>query len=103
MSLTQLCSWLVEKLIFGVVSVRRTDNDHQSERKQEASSPKVGSPKAASPKSPISTNRPQLWAILDGMRLILASPYLLLVSLFLWLGAVISSFFYFQVRQIFIF
>ncbi|XP_010423482.1 PREDICTED: uncharacterized protein LOC104708584 isoform X1 [Camelina sativa] len=76
--------------------LRRTDNDHQSERIQEASSPKIGSPKAASPKSPISTSRPQLWAILDGMRLILASPYLLLVSLFLWLGAVISSFFYFQ-------
>ncbi|XP_024011923.1 uncharacterized protein LOC18019558 isoform X3 [Eutrema salsugineum] len=66
--------------------LRRTDNDHQ-----EASSPKV-----ASPKSPLSTTKPQLWAILDGMRLILASPYLLLVSLFLWLGAVISSFFYFQ-------
>uniref|UniRef100_A0A0D3EHM6 ADP,ATP carrier protein n=1 Tax=Brassica oleracea var. oleracea TaxID=109376 RepID=A0A0D3EHM6_BRAOL len=66
---------------------RRTD----SERSQEASSPKV-----TTPKSPISTTRPQLWAILDGMRLILASPYLLLVSLFLWLGAVISSFFYFQ-------
>ncbi|KAL0888569.1 hypothetical protein Bca101_012552 [Brassica carinata] len=76
--------------------LRRTDNDHQSERKQEASSPKVASPKTTSPKSPISTTRPQLWAILDGMRLILASPYLLLVSLFLWLGAVISSFFYFQ-------
>ncbi|XP_013606029.1 PREDICTED: uncharacterized protein LOC106312891 isoform X2 [Brassica oleracea var. oleracea] len=67
--------------------LRRTD----SERSQEASSPKV-----TTPKSPISTTRPQLWAILDGMRLILASPYLLLVSLFLWLGAVISSFFYFQ-------
>ncbi|KAL0736539.1 hypothetical protein Bca4012_012749 [Brassica carinata] len=78
--------------------LRRTDNDHQSERKQEASSPKVASPKTTSPKSPISTTRPQLWAILDGMRLILASPYLLLVSLFLWLGAVISSFFYFQGR-----
>ncbi|KAL1197047.1 hypothetical protein V5N11_024840 [Cardamine amara subsp. amara] len=62
-----------------------------SERKHESSSPKV-----ASPKSPNSTARPQLWAILDGMRLIIASPYLLLVSLFLWLGAVISSFFYFQ-------
>ncbi|CAH8382146.1 unnamed protein product [Eruca vesicaria subsp. sativa] len=76
--------------------LRRTDNDYQSERSQEASSPKIGSPKVATPKSPISTTRPQLWAILDGMRLILASPYLLLVSLFLWLGAVISSFFYFQ-------
>uniref|UniRef100_M4CY06 Uncharacterized protein n=1 Tax=Brassica campestris TaxID=3711 RepID=M4CY06_BRACM len=72
--------------------LRRTD----SERSQETSSPKLASPKIATPKSPISTARPQLWAILDGMRLILASPYLLLVSLFLWLGAVISSFFYFQ-------
>ncbi|VVB13313.1 unnamed protein product [Arabis nemorensis] len=72
--------------------LRKTD----SERRQETSSPKVGSPKVATPKSPISTTRPQLWAILDGMRLIVASPYLLLVSLFLWLGAVISSFFYFQ-------
>ncbi|WZZ23094.1 hypothetical protein YC2023_124481 [Brassica napus] len=72
--------------------LRRID----SERSQEASSPKLASPKIATPKSPISTARPQLWAILDGMRLILASPYLLLVSLFLWLGAVISSFFYFQ-------
>uniref|UniRef100_A0A1J3KAQ5 ADP,ATP carrier protein n=1 Tax=Noccaea caerulescens TaxID=107243 RepID=A0A1J3KAQ5_NOCCA len=71
--------------------LRKTDSDHQSERRQEVSSPKV-----PSPRSPISTTRPQLWAILDGMRLILVSPYLLLVSLFLWLGAVISSFFYFQ-------
>ncbi|CAA7031988.1 unnamed protein product [Microthlaspi erraticum] len=76
--------------------LRKTDSDHQSERRQEVSSPKVGSPKVPSPRSPISTTRPQLWAILDGMRLILASQYLLLVSLFLWLGAVISSFFYFQ-------
>ncbi|CAN8298216.1 unnamed protein product [Cochlearia groenlandica] len=76
--------------------LRRTDDDHQSERRQEASSPKVGYPKVSSPKSPLSASRPQLWAILDGMRLILASLYLLLVSLFLWLGAVISSFFYFQ-------
>lgn len=86
---------MIEELIFVSVCFRRTD----SERSQEASSPKLASPKVTTPKSPISTARPQLWAILDGMRLILASPYLLLVSLFLWLGAVISSFFYFQVRQ----
>lgn len=41
--------------------------------------------------------KPQFWAILDGIRLILASTYLLYVALFLWLSAVISSFFYFQV------
>nr|GMC65691.1 TLC domain-containing protein [Ipomoea batatas] len=43
-----------------------------------------------------STAKPQLWAILDGIRLILSSTYLQYVALFLWLGAVISSFFYFQ-------
>ncbi|KFK24952.1 hypothetical protein AALP_AA8G047200 [Arabis alpina] len=76
--------------------LRKTDDDHQIEGRQEASSQKVCSPKVVTPKSPIATTRPQLWAILDGMKLILASPYLMLVSLFLWLGAVISSFFYFQ-------
>ncbi|GAV62483.1 TLC domain-containing protein [Cephalotus follicularis] len=40
--------------------------------------------------------KPQLWAILDGLCLILSSTYLLYVSLFLWLSAVVSSFFYFQ-------
>ncbi|BFG22964.1 hypothetical protein CerSpe_092370 [Prunus speciosa] len=49
-----------------------------------------------SPKSPTLVVKPQIWAILDGFWLILASSYLLYVSLFLWLSAVISSFFYFQ-------
>ncbi|XP_059301452.1 uncharacterized protein LOC132053427 isoform X2 [Lycium ferocissimum] len=49
-----------------------------------------------SPKSPASVAKPQLWAILDGLKLILSSTYLLHVSLFLWLSAVVSSFFYFQ-------
>ncbi|KAL9382157.1 hypothetical protein Peur_025192 [Populus x canadensis] len=52
--------------------------------------------KVSSPKSPSSRMRPQLWVILDGFRLVLSSTYLLNVSLFLWLSAVISSFFYFQ-------
>ncbi|CAH2074026.1 unnamed protein product [Thlaspi arvense] len=95
-NLTQFCSLLVEMLIRVAFCIRRTDNDHQEASSPKVVSPKVASPKVASPRSPISTTRPQLWAILDGMRLILASPYLLLVSLFLWLGAVISSFFYFQ-------
>ncbi|GAV92974.1 TLC domain-containing protein, partial [Cephalotus follicularis] len=48
--------------------------------------------------SPKSTSfvKPQLWEILDGLCLILSSTYLLYVSLFLWLSAVVSSFFYFQ-------
>ncbi|XP_070053165.1 uncharacterized protein [Nicotiana tomentosiformis] len=52
--------------------------------------------RTTSPKSPASVAKPQLWAILDGLKLILSSTYLLHVSLFLWLSAVVSSFFYFQ-------
>ncbi|KAJ7965126.1 ADP,ATP carrier protein [Quillaja saponaria] len=48
------------------------------------------------PKSSTSKEKLQVWAILDGLWLILSSTYLLYVSLFLWLSAVISSFFYFQ-------
>ncbi|KAH1193346.1 hypothetical protein GmHk_19G054411 [Glycine max] len=36
------------------------------------------------------------WPILEGLWLILSSTYLLHVSLFIWLSAVVSSFFYFQ-------
>ncbi|KAF2319246.1 hypothetical protein GH714_014206 [Hevea brasiliensis] len=52
--------------------------------------------KVLSPKSPTSRVKPQFLAILDGFWLILSSTYLLYVSLFLWLSAVVSSFFYFQ-------
>nr|XP_016458488.1 PREDICTED: uncharacterized protein LOC107782156 isoform X2 [Nicotiana tabacum] len=52
--------------------------------------------RTTSPKLPASVAKPQLWAILDGLKLILSSAYLLHVSLFLWLSAVVSSFFYFQ-------
>jgi len=41
--------------------------------------------KNSSPKFPSSKAKPQLWTILDGLRLILSSTYLLYVSLFLWL------------------
>uniref|UniRef100_A0A7N0RIG5 ADP,ATP carrier protein n=1 Tax=Kalanchoe fedtschenkoi TaxID=63787 RepID=A0A7N0RIG5_KALFE len=54
------------------------------------------SPNGPSPKSCNLMEKPQLWAVLDGVRLILSSTYLLYVSLFLWLSAVVSSFFYFQ-------
>ncbi|XP_010543686.1 PREDICTED: uncharacterized protein LOC104816518 [Tarenaya hassleriana] len=67
--------------------LRKTDDEHKSEANElEVSCPKV----------PTSDAKPQFWAIFDGMRLILASTYLLHMSLFLWLSAVISSFFYFQ-------
>ncbi|KAK7821920.1 hypothetical protein CFP56_037229 [Quercus suber] len=56
--------------------------------------------KNSSPKLPSSMAKPQLWTILDGLRLILSSTYLLYVSLFLWLSAVVSSFFYFQKASI---
>nr|XP_048325655.1 uncharacterized protein LOC107413977 isoform X1 [Ziziphus jujuba var. spinosa]XP_048325656.1 uncharacterized protein LOC107413977 isoform X1 [Ziziphus jujuba var. spinosa] len=52
--------------------------------------------KGSSPKSSTLMVKPQLWAILDGLVLIMSSTYLLYVSLFLWLSAVVSSFFYFQ-------
>lgn len=45
-----------------------------------------------------STLKPHPWAIFDGMLLILSSSYLMCVALFLWLSAVISSFFYLQVQ-----
>ncbi|KAJ6858596.1 hypothetical protein NC652_041017 [Populus alba x Populus x berolinensis] len=72
--------------------IRKVDADQHSEA-DGRSSPAF---KVSSPKSPSSRMRPQLWAILDGFRLVLSSTYLLNVSLFLWLSAVISSFFYFQ-------
>ncbi|KAF3966587.1 hypothetical protein CMV_009322 [Castanea mollissima] len=56
--------------------------------------------KNSSPKLLSSLEKPQLWTILDGLRLILSSTYMLYVSLFLWLSAVVSSFFYFQKASI---
>ncbi|XP_010253144.1 PREDICTED: uncharacterized protein LOC104594525 isoform X2 [Nelumbo nucifera] len=50
----------------------------------------------SSPKSSTSAIKPKFWVMLDGLQLIMSSSYLLHVSLFLWLGAVVSSFFYFQ-------
>ncbi|XP_042388653.1 uncharacterized protein LOC121980615 [Zingiber officinale] len=50
----------------------------------------------ASPKSVTNIVKTQPFIMLEGLWLILSSTYLLCVSLFLWLGAVVSSFFYFQ-------
>ncbi|KAL9331084.1 hypothetical protein ACSQ67_000694 [Phaseolus vulgaris] len=48
-----------------------------------------------SPKSSTSVKLP-IWPIFEGLWLILSSTYLLHVSLFIWLSAVVSSLFYFQ-------
>eukprot|EP00257_Ricinus_communis_P028330 XP_025015744.1 uncharacterized protein LOC107262468 [Ricinus communis] len=77
------------------IRYRKADPDEQSKTddKTEASL------KILSPKSPTSRMKPQLSSILDGVWLILSlisSTYLLYVALFLWLSAVVSSFFYFQ-------
>ncbi|TYI62004.1 hypothetical protein E1A91_D10G214100v1 [Gossypium mustelinum] len=74
--------------------IRRADSDqqkHEDDDEQTVSALKVSSPKLTT-----SSVKPELWAILDGLRLVLSSTYLLHVSLFLWLSAVVSSFFYFQ-------
>ncbi|OAY38373.2 uncharacterized protein LOC110624680 isoform X2 [Manihot esculenta] len=74
--------------------IRKADPDQQSKDDQMTSA----SFKVLCPKSPTSTVKPRFLAILDGFWLILSSTYLLYVSLFLWLSAVVSSFFYFQGR-----
>ncbi|CAN6380349.1 unnamed protein product [Urochloa humidicola] len=52
----------------------------------------------ASPRSPSQSQnaRPEIFVMFEGFWLILRSPYLIYISLFLWLSAVVSSFFYFQ-------
>ncbi|CAL4911975.1 unnamed protein product [Urochloa decumbens] len=52
----------------------------------------------ASPKSPFQSHKasPDIFVMFEGFWLILRSPYLIYISLFLWLSAVVSSFFYFQ-------
>ncbi|GLT46035.1 hypothetical protein SLA2020_198250 [Shorea laevis] len=71
--------------------IRTTNSDQRNDADQQVTSGLRDSPKLTTSRS-----KSQLWAILDGLLLILSSNYLLHVSLFLWLGAVVSSFFYFQ-------
>uniref|UniRef100_A0A2P2KN06 Uncharacterized protein LOC105649197 isoform X3 n=1 Tax=Rhizophora mucronata TaxID=61149 RepID=A0A2P2KN06_RHIMU len=70
--------------------IRKADPDQKGEADEWTA------PAFPSSKSPASRVKPQLSAIFDGLWLILSSSYLLYVSLFLWLSAVVSSFFYFQ-------
>nr|GEZ66805.1 ADP/ATP carrier protein [Tanacetum cinerariifolium] len=72
------------------LSPLRYETDHQDEKPiHKESSLRTASLTSASTK-------PRFWALLEGLRLIWSSTYLLCVSLFLWLSAVTSSFFYFQ-------
>lgn len=64
----------------------------ETEKGDEASS-LISSPT----RSPTNKAKPDPWVLLEGFWLIVSSPYLLAISLFLWLSAVVSSFFYFQV------
>ncbi|XP_047270876.1 uncharacterized protein LOC107873242 isoform X7 [Capsicum annuum] len=75
-------------------SIREADSDQSKEAENEPGLTQ----RTTSPKSSASVAKPQFWAVLDGLKLILSSTYLLHVALFLWLSAVVSSFFYFQGR-----
>ncbi|KAL8199786.1 hypothetical protein R6Q57_013354 [Mikania cordata] len=78
-----------------LLSLRKTEVDQQDEINEvNISGHKEPSPTASS--SAIYSTTPWFWALLDGFWLIWSSNYLLCVSLFLWLSAVTSSFFYFQ-------
>ncbi|KAK4385251.1 hypothetical protein Sango_2649100 [Sesamum angolense] len=70
--------------------IRKADNINKTNEQSELAQ------RTASPRTSSSMEKPQMWAILEGLQLILSSTYLLQVALFLWLSAVVSSFFYFQ-------
>ncbi|OIW14413.1 hypothetical protein TanjilG_20859 [Lupinus angustifolius] len=72
--------------------IRGSDSNHENEADEKAKYTPRGSPKS-------STSVGKIWPILEGLWLTLSSTYLLHVSLFIWLSAVVSSFFYFQVGR----
>lgn len=71
--------------------MRKADGDHINGTDDESEAPL-----RPSPRNSTITEKPQIWIIFEGLKLILSSSYLLQVALFLWLNAVVSSFFYFQ-------
>lgn len=75
-----------------LLSLRKTKLDHQDEINE--SDHKQSSPIAST--SNHDSTKPRFWALLDGFSLIWSSNYLLCVSLYIWLSAITSSFFYFQ-------
>ncbi|KAF0916588.1 hypothetical protein E2562_007662 [Oryza meyeriana var. granulata] len=56
----------------------------------------VTSPGSSSQVSQPQKAKPEIFVMFEGFWLIARSPYLMYISLFLWLSAVVSSFFYFQ-------
>lgn len=72
--------------------LRKADTDHISETDGKSET----TLQAPSPRTSTPRGKPQTWVILEGLQLILSSTYLLQVALFLWLSALVSSFFYFQ-------
>ncbi|XP_020102188.1 uncharacterized protein LOC109719786 [Ananas comosus] len=74
------------------LSVIRQDTEDQNAKIEDETSSLV----ASSPRLPTDKLKPQLFIMFEGFWLILSSTYLLYVSLFLWLSAVVSSLFYFQ-------
>ncbi|KAK9063321.1 hypothetical protein SSX86_017191 [Deinandra increscens subsp. villosa] len=70
--------------------LRRSEINHQNDK----SIHKESLQRTAS--STAAIRKPRFWALLEGIRLIYSSTYLLQVSLFLLLSAVTTSFFYFQ-------
>ncbi|XP_062201879.1 uncharacterized protein LOC133904399 isoform X1 [Phragmites australis] len=72
--------------------------DCRPERIQNAEADDEMSSLVTSPRSPFQSQKakPEIFVMFEGFWLILRSPYLIYISLFLWLSAVVSSFFYFQ-------
>ncbi|XP_023737410.1 uncharacterized protein LOC111885378 isoform X1 [Lactuca sativa] len=79
-----------------MVSLRKTKVDDQDEINEPDSSDHKQSSSPIASTSNLDSTKPRFWALLDGFSLIWSSNYLLVVSLFLFLGAITSSFFYFQ-------
>lgn len=82
----------------GLWACRKADTGSTSETDGKSET----APQTSSPRLSTSSGKPQIWVILEGLQLILSSTYLLQVALFLWLSALVSSFFYFQVRKYFL-
>ncbi|XP_052736011.1 uncharacterized protein LOC108337622 isoform X4 [Vigna angularis] len=72
--------------------IRKSDSNHENKTDEIQ---KTEHTPRGSPNSSTSGKLP-IWPIFEGLWLILSSTYLLHVSLFIWLSAVVSSFFYFQ-------
>ncbi|KAL5206775.1 hypothetical protein ABZP36_034984 [Zizania latifolia] len=77
------------------LSSTRAECSQNTEADDEMSS-LVTSPGSLSQVSQPQKAKPEIFVMFEGFLLIARSPYLMYISLFLWLSAVVSSFFYFQ-------